>query len=68
MDRFEHRKSSVKITLRDAAGLPVAGQKVRLSLKKHEFLFGTGTFFLVRRQADNVLTLSKESPALTVTL
>ena len=54
MDRFEHRKSTVRIALRDVAGLPVAGQKVRLSLKKHEFLFGTGTFFLVRRQAPNI--------------
>ena len=54
MDRFEHRKSTTRITLRDAAGLPVAGQKVRLSLKTHEFLFGTGTFFLVRRQAPNI--------------
>ena len=47
MDRYEHRKSSVRIRVTDPAGNPLAGKKILAELEKHEFLFGTGAFFSV---------------------
>lgn len=48
MTQWSHRKSQTTLQLRDAQGLPVAGQKVEVELKKHEFLFGCGVFWAVQ--------------------
>ncbi len=46
MDRYAHRKSAVTLKLLDAQGVPMAGRKVRATLKKHEFKFGCNIFWL----------------------
>ena len=48
MTQWSHRKSQTTLQLRDAQGLPVAGRKVEVELKKHEFLFGCGVFWAVQ--------------------
>lgn len=48
MTQWSHRKSQTTLQLRDAQGLPMAGQKVEVELKKHEFLFGCGVFWAVQ--------------------
>ena len=45
MDRYQHRKSTMKITLTDANGCIMPGRKVRLTLKNHEFKFGCNIFW-----------------------
>ena len=47
MPDLSHRKSSVTLTLRDKAGIPMAGQTVEAELVSHEFMFGCGAFFTV---------------------
>ncbi len=47
MTKWEHRKSTCQVKLLDAQGRPMAGQTVRAELKKHEFLFGCGVFWLM---------------------
>ena len=44
MGRFEHRKATVKVQLKDAAGRPLANTPVRAEQKTHKFLFGCGAF------------------------
>ncbi len=46
MDHLQHRKSAAVLTLLDAKGQPMPGRKVTFDLKKHEFLFGTGAFWV----------------------
>ncbi len=46
MDRYAHRKSSCTLTLLDGQGVPLAGRRVRATLKKHEFKFGCNIFWL----------------------
>ncbi len=46
MDRYAHRKSAVLLQLLDAQGTPMAGRKVRATLKKHAFKFGCNIFWL----------------------
>ena len=46
MAKWQHRKSSCSITLRDAQGSPMPGRRVSVELKNHEFLFGCGIFWL----------------------
>ncbi|MBQ2955395.1 MAG: endo-1,4-beta-xylanase [Clostridia bacterium] len=46
MSRWEHRKSGCELTIRDAQGRPMPGRKVKAELKRHEFLFGCGIFWL----------------------
>jgi len=48
MNQWSHRKSQTVLQLCDAQGLPMAGQKVEVELKKHEFLFGCGVFWAVQ--------------------
>lgn len=47
---YEHRKSRTRITVTDQEGRIMPGREVKLDLVRHEFLFGTGAFFLVNRQ------------------
>ncbi len=44
MGRFEHRKATVKVQLKDAGGRPIANTAVRAEQKTHKFLFGCGAF------------------------
>ena len=44
MGRFEHRRATVKVQLKDAAGRPLANTAVRAEQKTHKFLFGCGAF------------------------
>jgi GH35 family endo-1,4-beta-xylanase len=44
MDNLKHRKASIKIRLVNENGTPVANQGVKISQKKHQFLFGVGGF------------------------
>lgn len=46
MDRYQHRKSTMKLTLTDGSGKAMSGRKVRLTLKNHEFKFGCNIFWL----------------------
>ena len=46
MDRYAHRKSTCRIRLVDASGVPMAGRKVTVDLQKHAFLFGCNIFWL----------------------
>ncbi|MBQ8109792.1 MAG: endo-1,4-beta-xylanase [Clostridia bacterium] len=41
---YEHRKASATLRVVDAAGRPVAGRRLRLDQKTHDFLFGAGAF------------------------
>ena len=43
-ERFQHRMSSARVKITDAANRPLADTEVRLRLKQHEFLFGCGAF------------------------
>ncbi len=45
MDRYQHRKSTRKITLTDVNGSVMPGRKVRMTLKNHEFKFGCNIFW-----------------------
>ena len=45
MDRYQHRKSTMKLTLTDACGNAMPGRKVRMFLKNHEFKFGCNIFW-----------------------
>ena len=47
MPDLSHRQSTVALTLRDAAGVPMAGQTVEAELVNHAFMFGCGAFFTV---------------------
>lgn len=47
MNQYAHRRSGTLITLRDAQGRPMPGQKIEVELQKHEFLFGCGVFWAV---------------------
>lgn len=47
MDKLAHRKSTTTLTLRDAQGNLMPGRKVEAELKQHEFMFGTGIFWLM---------------------
>jgi len=47
MDKYQHRKSQSVIRVLDKNGVPAAGQKVRARLVNHEFLFGTGAFWVM---------------------
>ena len=47
MVKWEHRKSACEITIKDAQGRIMSGQKVRIELKQHEFMFGCGVFWLM---------------------
>ncbi len=47
MTQYAHRQSACTLTLKDAQGLPMPGRKVHVELKNHEFLFGTGAFWLI---------------------
>ncbi|MBR5658754.1 MAG: endo-1,4-beta-xylanase [Lachnospiraceae bacterium] len=44
MGRFEHRKATVKVQLKDAAGQPIKNTPIRAEQKTHKFLFGCGAF------------------------
>lgn len=46
MDRYAHRQSRTELTILDAQGIPVAGRRVRVTLKKHAFKFGCNIFWL----------------------
>jgi len=46
MQSFSHRKGKAAFTLKDAQGRPMAGQRVHVELENHEFLFGSGVFWL----------------------
>ena len=46
MDRYAHRKSACTVRLVDNKGQVMPGQKVRATLKKHEFKFGCNIFWL----------------------
>ncbi len=46
MGRYAHRKSQVKICLKDASGLPMKGQMVHVKLQNHAFKFGCNAFWL----------------------
>ncbi|MBQ3484329.1 MAG: endo-1,4-beta-xylanase [Clostridia bacterium] len=45
MDRYAHRKSTCRIRLMDG-NTPIAGRKVTVELKNHEFRFGCNIFWL----------------------
>ncbi len=46
MNRYDHRKSTCRIRLVEGDGAPIAGRKVTVELKKHEFKFGCNAFWL----------------------
>ena len=56
MNQYAHRLSECTLTLKDAKGLPMPGRKVQVELTNHEFLFGTGNFWLQ-------ILLDPETPA-----
>jgi GH35 family endo-1,4-beta-xylanase len=41
---FEHRQATAALRVLDAAGQPVAGRRLRVDQKDHDFLFGSGAF------------------------
>ena len=45
MDRYAHRKGTCRIRLMDG-NTPIAGRKVTVELRKHEFRFGCNIFWL----------------------
>ena len=45
MSKWQHRRSSCGIVLKDAQGNPMPGRRVHVELKNHEFLFGCGVFW-----------------------
>jgi len=44
MSRFDHRKATVKLQLKDAAGNLLANKEVKADQTNHKFLFGCGAF------------------------
>ena len=46
MSQYAHRLSTTTLTLKDAQGRPMPGRKVEVDLTRHEFLFGSGCFWL----------------------
>ncbi len=46
MSDFNHRKGQSRITLKDAQGVPMAHREVTYELANHEFLLGTGVFWV----------------------
>ena len=46
MSKYTHRLSTTTLTLKDAKGNPMPGRKVNVELSRHEFLFGSGCFWL----------------------
>ena len=44
MTEITHRQGETLLTVTDAAGKPLAGETVRCTLRRHEFLFGCGAF------------------------
>ena len=44
MGRFDHRKATVKVQIKDAAGNPLKNTEIRVEQKTHKFLFGCGAF------------------------
>ncbi len=53
MDRYAHRKSTCRIRLMDG-NTPIAGRKVTVELKSHEFKFGCNIFWLSEMLDPNV--------------
>lgn len=47
MDKLAHRKSGCKLTVRDAQGRVMPGVKMEAELRQHEFMFGTGVFWVM---------------------
>ena len=45
MDRYAHRKGTCRIRLMDG-NTPIAGRRVTVELKKHEFKFGSNVFWV----------------------
>ncbi len=46
MSQYAHRLSTTLLTLKDAQGNPMPGRQVTVDLSNHEFLFGSGCFWL----------------------
>lgn len=44
MDKLQHRKAARTLVIKDAQGLPMKGQTIRATLKKHKFKFACGAF------------------------
>jgi GH35 family endo-1,4-beta-xylanase len=44
MDKFNHRKATVKLLLKDASGNPLKNTGIKADQKTHKFLFGCGAF------------------------
>ena len=44
MGRFDHRKATVKVQIKDAAGNPLKNTEIRAEQNTHKFLFGCGAF------------------------
>ena len=44
MDRFDHRKATVKIQLKDSTGAAIKNKEIKADQKTHMFLFGCGAF------------------------
>jgi len=49
----KNRKSGAVLTIRDAAGNPLAGADVKITQKSHEFLFGCNIFVLGQMKEKN---------------
>ena len=44
MERFNHRKATVKLLVKDASGNPLKNTEIKADQKTHKFLFGCGAF------------------------
>ena len=44
MDKLKHRKSTIRLQIRNSDGTPAANQPVKIDQVSHEFLFGCGAF------------------------
>ena len=51
---YEHRKSTVTLTLLDQSGQPLKNQDLKFRQTGHEFLFGFGAFDAVERSRDGI--------------
>lgn len=51
---YEHRKSTVTLTLLDQSGQPLKNQDLKFRQTGHEFLFGFGAFDAVERSRENI--------------
>jgi len=51
---YEHRKSTVRLTLLDPSGQPLKNQDLDIKQTKHEFLFGFGAFDAVERSREGI--------------